>query len=42
LLDTYKMYIEEASFCGLIMRSSALERHPTHRGSKGHRDQIMR
>jgi hypothetical protein len=33
LLDTYKTYIEyieEASFCGLTMRSNALERHPTH------------
>jgi hypothetical protein len=32
LLDTYNTYIgyiEEASFCGLTMRSSALERHPT-------------
>jgi hypothetical protein len=28
----YIEYIEEASFCGLTMRSSALERHPTRRG----------
>jgi hypothetical protein len=32
LLDMYKMYIEEASFYGLTMRNSALERHPTRRG----------
>jgi hypothetical protein len=35
LLNTYKTYIEyieEASFCGLTMRSSALERHPTESG----------
>jgi hypothetical protein len=34
LLDTYNMsieYVEEASFCGLSMRSNALERHPMHR-----------
>jgi hypothetical protein len=32
LLDTYNMYIEyieEASFCGLTMRNSAIERHRT-------------
>jgi hypothetical protein len=32
LLDTYNMYIEEDSFCGLTMRSSVLERYPKHRG----------
>jgi hypothetical protein len=35
LVDTYNTYIEyieEASFCGLTMRSSALERHSTRRG----------
>jgi hypothetical protein len=35
LLDTYNTYIEymeEASFCGLTMRRSALERYPTRRG----------
>jgi hypothetical protein len=34
LLDTYNMhieYIKEASFYGLIMQSSVLEKHPTHR-----------
>jgi hypothetical protein len=33
LLDTYNTYveyIEEASFFRLTIRSSALERHPTH------------
>jgi hypothetical protein len=33
ILDTYNTYIEyieEASFYGLTMRSSALERHPMH------------
>jgi hypothetical protein len=37
LVDTYNTYIEyieEASFCGLTMRSNALERYPTCRGSK--------
>jgi hypothetical protein len=42
LLDTYKMYIEEASFYGLTMQRSALKRHPTCRGWKGHRDRRMR
>jgi hypothetical protein len=28
----YIEYIEEASFCGLIIRSSALERYPMRRG----------
>jgi hypothetical protein len=28
LLDTYNIYIEEASFCGFTMRSCSLERHP--------------
>jgi hypothetical protein len=32
LLNTYNTYIEEASFYGLKMRSSALERYPTCRG----------
>jgi hypothetical protein len=27
-LDTYNMYIKEASFYGLTIRSSALERYP--------------
>jgi hypothetical protein len=31
LLNTYIEYIEEASFYGLTMRSSALERYPTAR-----------
>jgi hypothetical protein len=45
LLDTYNTYIEyieKASFCGLTMWSSALKGHPTHRGSKGHRDRRMK
>jgi hypothetical protein len=44
LLDTYNTYIkyiEEASFCGLTMRSSALERYPMHQDCKGRRDQRM-
>jgi hypothetical protein len=32
ILDTYNTYIEEASFCGLTMRSNALERYPMRRG----------
>jgi hypothetical protein len=32
IYNTYIKYIEEASFCGLPMRTSALERHPTCRG----------
>jgi hypothetical protein len=35
LLDTYNMsieYIEEASFCGLTIRSNALERYPMCQG----------
>jgi hypothetical protein len=35
LLDTYNTYIEyieESSFCGLTMRSCALERYPMRQG----------
>jgi hypothetical protein len=41
LLYTYNMYIERASFCGLIMRRTALERYPMRWGSKGRRDWRM-
>jgi hypothetical protein len=36
------IYIEEASFYGLTIWKSTLERHPTRQGWKGYRDQTMR
>jgi hypothetical protein len=32
LLDAYNTFIEEASFYGLTMRSTSLEKYPTCRG----------